>query len=104
MPLLFNIALEVHDTAINQGPRLLQALSSSRHLSQVTLGVNIWLGAGGGERESQTHMGVFMGYTWSGIDYFCSHSVCQSSVTRSHLTAREAGKQLCAQEEGEMDS
>ena len=56
MPLLFNIVLEVHDTAINQGPRLLQALTFSGHLSQVTLGVNIWLG----ERESQTNMGVFM--------------------------------------------
>lgn len=51
MPLLFNIVLEVHDTAINQGPRLLQALTSSGHLSQVTLDVNIWLGAGVGERE-----------------------------------------------------
>lgn len=63
-----------------------------------------WGQGEGRERESQTYMGVFVGCTWSGIDYFCSHSICQSSVTRSRLTAGGAGKQLCAQEEGEMDS
>ena len=60
-----------------------------------------------GEREGESDLyGGVCGrhLEWHRLLLLTFHLPVQSLVTRSHLTAREAGKQLCAQEEGEMGS
>lgn len=64
-----------------------------------------WGQGWGRERESDSYGGVCgLHLEWHRLLLLTFHLPVQSLVTSSHLTAREAGKQLCAQEEGEMDS